>query len=443
METLARDGVLREGDRVVVALSGGMDSLVLLHLLRFTPDLFALDLSAAHFDHRMREESGADAAWVRGLCRSWGVSCHLGRATEPPTTEDGAREARYGFLHGVMEEVGGTRLLTAHQGDDQAETVLFRILRGTGLRGLAGIPRQRWPRLYRPLLSFPRAEISAYGEVVGIRPREDPSNRKVEIARNALRHRILPAVEKGIAPGARSSLRRLARLARENEEAWSSLMPGLLEGTVQEEEGGFSFVRSAFLAYHPAVRARLLRDLFRRVGIGPGEAGTRAALEFTRTGASGGAVNLPGGFRLSREFDRLVLSPGPQHAEDVLLEIPDASAGEGEAVIGGRRVAFRWGGELGHGVRSVFRGITASLAFPLRVRGWCPGDRIRFAYGRKKLKKLFAEARIPVSERKRIAVLADGKGRVLWVEAPPTLTPGAGSSDDIDFLLGIMDGHQS
>ena len=227
---LTGQGRIAPGDRLVVALSGGVDSLVLLHLLRFGEGFRANDLLAAHFDHNMREGSGADALWVRGLCRAWGVEVRVARAEASPVSEEEAREARYGFLLDTYRQAGGRWLLTAHHSDDQAETVLFRVLRGTGLRGLAGIPSTRTPGILRPLLPFGRREIQEYADAVGLRPRQDASNLDLTNPRNLLRHEILPKLEEGAAPRARKSLNRLARLARENEDAWRSLLPSLMDG---------------------------------------------------------------------------------------------------------------------------------------------------------------------------------------------------------------------
>ncbi len=438
-EHLRRQARVQDGDRLLVALSGGVDSLVLLHLLRFALKPRRFDVRAAHFDHGMRPDSGADREWVRGLCRAWGVALRTARADPVPATEDQAREARYTFLLATFQQEEARWLLTAHHADDQAETVLFRALRGTGLRGLAGIPSVRPPGLYRPLLPFTRAEIEDYGLAHGLRPRQDPTNRDLSYARNYLRHEILPAAENHVAPQARGALRRLARLARENEDAWRSLLPGLLEGVAHREGNRFFIVRSKLLAYDPAVQSRLLRELFCRAGIRLGDAGTRVALEFTRTGTSGRSLDLPGGGRLSRDFDRLVVGQAADRSRggSSPLTIHGPETGSGTVTVGGRSFRVVWGPKKPAGENVILGATVRDLSFPLRVRGWAPGDRIRLSYGTKKLKRLFGEAKVSTDERYRTPVVSDDRGRVLWV-------PGVASSVLVqgrtpDFFIGLRD----
>ena len=435
---LLREGALGAGDRVVVALSGGMDSLTLLHLLRFGRGMPRLDLAAAHFDHGMRPGSEEDALWVKGLCRAWAVPLHLGRAPVVPSSEEEARNARYRFLVGIMRREAARCLMTGHQADDQAETVLFRVLRGTGLAGLGGIPKRRPPGIYRPLLSFTREEIEAYAGTRGLRPRRDPTNTDTAVPRNFLRHRTLPELEAGPTPGARSSLRRLARLARENEEGWRSILPRLLDGVLVEDEAGVALDRTQLLANHPAVRSRLLREALSRAGISLDEAGTRAALEFTRTGASGRSLDLPGGSLLSREFDRFLVRVKEEPGEDRPLAIVRPVAGSGELVLGGRRFLAVWGTEEPPGCPRTYGAPRSGLPFPLRLRGWMEGDRMVLPYGTKKLKKVLSEAKVPAPERSRIPVLVDGAGRVLWVAGVATSAlmgaPGPGHEN---FYIGI------
>jgi tRNA(Ile)-lysidine synthase len=409
-------GFFEEGERVVIAYSGGLDSTVLAHFFRFRRALPQLQLILAHFDHRMHAGSAADARWVRGLAAAWELPAVIGEAEGPIRSEAEARTARYAFLAEVRSAKGARWVLTAHHADDQAETVLFRIFRGTGLGGVRGIPERGAGGVLRPLLPFTRAELRAYAEASRIPHRDDPTNRDPRYARNVIRHDILPRAESMVSPGARGSLLRLAAHARREEEAWRSLYPSMLEQVVTESrEGRVAMARSALLGYHPGVRARLLREVVRTAGTVLDEAGTRAVLEFTSSGRSGRRVALPGGLILSREFDRLVLTSGvaPQTPEAIVLLGPEE--GEGTLALNGRSWRVRWSRSQPAGGFWSQSFSTEVLSFPLRVRGWLAGDRITMNYGSKKLKKLFAEARVPAGERSRRPVLVDRAERVLWV----------------------------
>ena len=416
---MLRGDALGPDDRVVVAVSGGRDSMALLHLLRFADALPPLHLVAAHLDHAMRASSAGDADWVMGVCRAWGVPCRMRRCDPAPRTEADARRLRYEFLEEVRRDEHARWVVTGHQADDQAETVLFRAVRGTGIGGLRGIRARRRPALWRPLLPFARAELTAYAEAVGLSWRDDPTNEPGPSgdapARSVIRSYVLPELERRVAPGAGRALTSLARRAREDEAAWRSLLPGLLEGVDLRREGDvLSVSRAAFLECHPAVRARVLRELAKRLGTRPGEAGTRAAVEFSSSGSSGTGVPLGGGVELRIELERLVLGPARGGGIDEPLAIPGPARGEGVVVVGGRRYHVTWGpGPEGTPWSETFD--VAGLRFPLSVRGWAPGDRAHMAYGTKKLKKLFLEARVSPGERHRIPVLTHGSGVVLWV----------------------------
>lgn len=430
-EHLRESRLIRPGATVLVAVSGGADSVVLLHLLRFALPAWRLRLIAGHFDHRMREGSADDAAWVAGLCRAWDVPLVRGSATEPLRTEDDARRARYAFLRDAARQADAEVIATAHHADDQVETVLFRILRGTGIEGLAGIPERRG-NVVRPLLPFRRAEILAYADEVGLRYRIDPTNLQGGFTRNRLRLEALPLLE-SIVPGASRAIERLASAARADREAWDAVLERLEdEAVVAQTPETIELARPVLLGYHPGVLARLYRRILRRIGIQPGKGGTRAAVEFTISGGSGAGVEVGRGVLLERDFDRVritrVRAPaGPGANRPVRIE--EAGSGEGVAVIGGRSVAVRWDVNDSSTPEATVELPLAALRFPLEVREWRPGDRMKFRYGTKKLKKLFVERRMGREERRRAPVLAEVGGRVLWVEgigtaAVPSPEPG-------------------
>jgi len=414
---LEADALLRRGDRILVACSGGLDSVTLLHLVRFGLPDWSLELRAAHLDHAMRPDSARDAGWVAGLCRAWGVPLVLERAAPPPESEAEARRVRYDFLERVAR--ADERILTAHTADDQAETLVFRMIRGTGLRGLRGIRPVRG-QVVRPLLPFRRDDVVEYARGARIAFREDPSNRDLRFARNRIRHRVLPELERA-RPGATRALARLAHHADRADRGWKSLMRHLERDVVlQSDEAGATLARPMLRSYHPHLRAGVLRHVLRRYGPPPDRAGTRAALEFISSGRSGGGVDLPGGVRLERDFDAIRISRRARELDatgpDSPLVIGSAGPGEGTARIGGRSLWVAWsdaeaGGRNGPGERAAFPG---RLAYPLTLRGWRPGDRIRLGYGTKKLKKLFSERRLDRRSRDRVPVLVDAVGRVLW-----------------------------
>jgi tRNA(Ile)-lysidine synthase len=446
---------LESGRTWVIALSGGLDSCVLLHLLRFTVRPRAR-LVAAHFDHAMRPGSAADARWVRGLCAAWGVEYACERATLPPSSEAEAREARYRFLDRLRERSAPARVFTAHHADDQAETVLFRILRGTGIAGLRGIPGVREPGIVRPLLGFWREELEAYAASVGLRWRDDPTNEHLGFARNALRHEVLPMVEASVSSGARRALVRLAAVADGEEEAWAEVLPGVLSqlGLSFGSSGrhGLSLDRQATAALGPALRGRVLRWAVARVGGAMDDATTRRAVAFVEEGASGAGVELGGGLQLRRELDRLELTGHEELDADEGLVIGGPGQGRGRAILGGRAIPVTWHtGETRQaaiGRESRERpapGHEASfplgdVVFPLTLRGRRPGDRVCLPGGTSKLKKVLLAARIPPAMRTSVPVLVDAAGRVLWVPgvARAVLPEGAeGAAEDRTLTIRI------
>jgi tRNA(Ile)-lysidine synthase len=416
------EGGILTGRGMVVATSGGLDSMALLHLLRFAAPTAAHPIHIAHFDHHMREGSHGDAQWVQGVARAWGLPVVLGGADAPLRSEESARNARYQFLERVRREVGADVVVTGHHADDQAETVLFRLLRGSGTVGLAGMAEFREPGIWRPMLPFWREEILEYGLGVGLAWREDPSNSSLDFARNVLRTRIIPEMESAVAPGARRSLLRFAEHARGDVEAWQHVMPGIMETLGLEQDGeSISLDLSALRRLPPPLCGRALRALGARLGVRLDAVGTRLAAEFARSSQSGRRINLAGGLVLTRELDRVLLVMEGERETDPeeSLRIPGAQAGSGRVTLGGRTIRVSWGGpELASEVREST--VVRAPHFPLMVRARRAGDRIQLPYGSKKLKKLLLEKRIPEGQRGRLPVLVDAGGAVLWIPGVAT-----------------------
>ena len=421
LEHLRELGLGDEPAHLLVAVSGGCDSVVLLHLFRFAARSVPLSLTAAHLDHCMRPSSEADARWVAGLCAAWGIPLVEGRLETPPRSEDEARTARYSFLAGAARQAGARYVATGHHADDQAETVLFRVLRGTGLSGLAGMPPISSRGILRPLLPFWRDELREFALSRDLRWREDPTNSSLDPARNRLRNEILPAIERSIAPGARRSLVSLADLAAEGEAALERETARASDALLSEEGTHTLLARASLRDYDSTIASRVLRNALRRFGLVLDRTGTRTALQFITHSTSGRVMQLPGGVSIRLEFDTARISAAGATPDDEPLVLGSPEDPGGVTRIGGRsyRVSARSvGWDLGDRDPVTPWSVSIPLSstrFPLVMRRWQPGDRIETSGGTKTLKKLFLEERIPRSRRDHLPVLVDSAGRVLWV----------------------------
>ncbi len=370
---------------------------------------------AAHFDHGIRAGSDEEARQVLEWAEALGLECRVGAPSHAlPPRQAQLRAARYSFLNAVAEEEGADRIATAHHADDQAETVLFRILRGTGVRGLAGIPERRG-RIVRPLLGFWRDAGIAY--------LTDPSNVDPRWTRALIRTRVLPALESAWDGPVRERLVQVAHSARRADRALlAQARQALKRSHVTKDVRGFRFVRAGFARYHPAVQARALAFLAERLNVRLSRGGTRVAVEFIKGGQSGASVDVGGGLELRREFEELRLGDSVAEKGSSTVRIEAPGAGEGSLKLAGRGFHVTWSpakqrgvGEPGDDDQDSYSLRQEDASWPLEVRSWLPGDRIRLRGGSRKLKRLFGDRRIPLSERGRIPVLSDAGGRVLWV----------------------------
>ncbi len=318
------------GSRMVVAVSGGADSVALLRALLDHRRRYQLDLVAAHFNHHWRgADSDADAAFVSSLAESCGLRYYAGEAAVPPTaevvSEEAARCDRYAFLEAVARQEQATAIATAHHRDDQVETILFHIVRGTSWRGLAGIPPERpvsdHLRVVRPLLSVPRADIVSWLTRIGQPWRTDFTNLTADFTRNRLRAVVIPELA-AINPRFDESLLRLSRQARDFQDDLQSRAAALLE-RVQESitstTGGtrFTFPREPFHTAPAVLRREAFVLLWRRHRwpLGAMDASHWERLSYLID--TTGSIHLPGAvqadvtaaeLRLTRPVDREILS---------------------------------------------------------------------------------------------------------------------------------------
>ncbi len=401
--------------------------------------MLGLRVGVAHFDHAMRQDSAADGEWLTGVCRAWDLPLQVERTAHKLRSEADARAARYAFLEQAAHRAGADRIATAHHADDQAETVLFRLLRGTGVDGLAGIPIQRG-RVVRPLLSVTRAQLLAYAHAQRLSWREDPSNRSMAYARNRIRTLLLPAIEAHW-PGARAALVRVSQEAAHTRRSWELVLRQLeQEALTAQTVDTIELARPLLLKYHPGIRARLLRRWLARLGSVPGRSGTAVIEAFISAGESGSAIHVKGDLRVERAFDTIRLLRPRARAGEQPVWIMGPVTGAGRASIGGAGYEVRW--SLGAG-RSDAHSVAidpAAVSFPLQLRSWRPGDRIRLPYGSKKLKKLFLERRLDRGRRGIVPVLAEQDGNVLWVSGMARSASAQPLPDQPALRITVRDG---
>lgn len=275
--------IVAPGERLVVAVSGGPDSLALLSILRELLPVVPLHLTVAHFDHGWRQGSEDDRDFVATMAAQWGFAFHAGRAADDiPRTESAARSARYAFLREVATTTDSTAIALGHTQDDQVETLLLHLLRGSGSRGLSAM-RRRDGDLARPLLDISRADIEAYLSRLHLTPRRDPSNDDPRFTRNRLRQQLLPAID-AFDPSARELLARTADILSEEDRYLEDQVAGLPETIATD--------RDAFARLPAALQRRVIRRLIPDAGFLEVEAVRRGDPRDSRPGSFSGGAQL-------------------------------------------------------------------------------------------------------------------------------------------------------
>ena len=296
--------------RVVAAVSGGPDSLCLLHALWRLRRLLKVDLACFHFDHRLRPESPADARYVARQARTLGVPFILRSAeTKPPrgaSVEAWARTERYGALAAVLEELGGGVAAVGHTADDQAETVLLSLLRGGGLEAVSGMAPVVRP-IVRPLIEIEREQTVAFCRAIGLRPRRDPMNEDPAYMRVGVRRRVIPALERALGRNIRSTLVRTAALLREDADLLHELAARAAVD-VATRDGQDTLLRVAPLRDLPKpLASRIVRAELLAFSSVPETAHLEAVLSLA-AGRPGQRISLPKGLLAKREREYVRLS---------------------------------------------------------------------------------------------------------------------------------------
>ncbi len=425
-KTIERYGMLSAGQRVGVAVSGGVDSMVLLYILTELARRWGIELIVCHLNHNLRgEESLRDAHFVKKVAerlRLEFVSRTLQQGAKPRgvSTQSWARGERLGFFRETVEKYALHRIALGHNMDDNAETILMRLIRGASLEGLKGIEPVRGPFI-RPLIEVRREEIEEYARGHSIEYVEDSTNRSTGYIRNRIRLELLPYLKAHYNPSIVKTLSRISGLLRRDAHYMEGQATELFERLATIKKEGVHLRREDLLCVDEALLARLFMKAVEALGHRRDLMETPQVEEFLwvlRAERPNLTVSLGGGLCLKRVYDELVVSTsrpsGMPAPEETMLKVPGVTSLEGAGYLLKTAVVAR-PERLNEG-RNVAYLDYEHLSGHLVVRTFRPGDRIQplGMDGTKKLKDLFIDEKVPLEERRRIPIVV-ADGRIVWV----------------------------
>jgi len=411
------------GDRVVVAVSGGPDSVCLLHLLLQISQELNLQLFVAHLNHMLREEAIDEEEFVRELAEKYSLPFYSERIEvakklrKGETLEEGARRIRYDFLRRAGERFSANKIALGHNADDLVETVLLNLIRGTGIRGLRGIPPVRMEgamAFIRPLIEIWREEITEYLKERNIPYKIDRSNLSLEFTRNKIRHQLIPLLEE-INPKVKLAIYRLGEIAGEINSFIEEEVKKAKEGIVKKDESVLLLNIQRLFAFHPALQKEIIRSVLAEFT--NYEMGREEIERILEVGRRGGAITLPGRVDVRRVGDELQFKKEKERKieYEIPLKIPGGTSIpeakmriEAEIIEGKHLVKDASCRE----VTLDMEGIKGRLI----ARNWRRGDRIvpLGMRNEKKLQDIFVDKKIPREERRRIPIICDEEG-IIWV----------------------------
>lgn len=431
-ETIGRHGLIVPGDAVLAAVSGGPDSVALLHLLAERASVWNLRLGIAHLDHGLREESAREVEFVRQIAASLSLPLHSERLDVRDlqrrlrcSLEAAGRAARYRFLQETADRCAFDKVALAHHADDNVETFLLNLLRGSGRLGLSGMPPIREGRFVRPLICATRADILDYLRRRHLSALSDPTNADDGFLRNRIRNQLLPLLERDYQPRVRAVLHRSMEILRE-EDAWieGEVQSCLDQAVAARQPGRLALRARALQEMPPALQRRTVRAALRFVQTDLQRIAfvhVEAVLDLVQKPGDGGPLRLPGGLRVRRRAEVITISSGDPAPASSDYSYRMESCGVLTVVETGDSIALT-AIEPGATVNPSGAGPltayldAAAVEFPVTVRNVRPGDRFSplGLDGTQKVKKFFIAAKVPRDQRRRCPLLLS-KGRILWV----------------------------
>ena len=428
--TIEKYGMLAKGDLVVVAVSGGVDSVALLHVLNSLRSIYGIRLHVAHLEHGIRgEESVGDMKFVEAMCGDLSIPFTARSENVPEmaasrglSLEAAARAVRYAFLQELAGDLKASRIATGHNANDQAETLLINLLRGTGMAGLSGIRPAMNGKIIRPLIEAAREEIESYAAEKGLKFRVDRTNLDETHERNKIRRTLIPLIEQEFNPGIVDSLARSAGVFSIINQHMVGEMEEALRQCSSSKDGRTTIDLEAFEAIPYAVKLFTLYSVIRSLEEDQQVVSfdiLTAVLNLARRSKSGSRIDIGSGITAMKEFDKLVIGrdlalinryevrlevPGTTRVEaagvEFRVEVLKERPGDGDVYRGGDTAYFDF----------------SQIELPLVARSWREGDRfVPFGLsGTKKVHDVFIDEKVPASQRAAVPIVCDEDG-ILWV----------------------------
>ncbi|GAA0320664.1 tRNA lysidine(34) synthetase TilS [Bacillus carboniphilus] len=446
-----------KGDIVVIGVSGGPDSLALLHFLNNHKHFYQLNIVAAHVDHMFRgQQSYEDYLFVQSICEKWGIpfegkqiQVSSYQKNEKLSSQVAARNCRYTFFKEVMEKHHATKLALGHHGDDQVETILMRLTRGSTMKGRSGIPFSRTfskGRIVRPFLSLEKSDIEDYCTEHNLNPRRDPTNEKLDYTRNRFRHQVLPFLKEENKELVKQ-FQRFSEELLEDEAFLEELTEQYMNKVVKRKNDGLFMISiNNYLGLpHPLQRRGIhliLKYLYKDIPSTLSAVHIEQILNLFKGSHPSGILHLPKDLNVIRSYDEGIFRFGVEETGHIETTI---TPGETISLPNGSLLIFQEVETMDEEVSNTLYEyyVSKDTPFPLIVRSRKNGDRIMLPglIGHKKLKDLFIDEKIPLMKRDTWPIVTNQNGEILWVPGLKKSGFEAKNSKDATYILRYSIGN--